>query len=247
MYVGVPVLAKWLTVENTGTDPVSVDKTVIEFLGTQKPYVPQSLAPLSQPWEHDASAVTSSWLYIEANVPHGASVQWMTDPASGSSPGADEPLLNCTYTVGPGLLLANTENARKFTNRTNLRQQESFSTKGETKTNTLTQFETYHVLELVTDSSDLERVALSRHRMTRLLAPQTQENPIFFHGTDSSSAGFKNSIDQMAIVGFEMYIFSFGSGFNLEDLSQSNLDAIAADVQYAKSKGIEVGGYVSSN
>ncbi len=106
----------------------------------------------------------------------------------------------------------------------------------------LTEFDTYRVLELVTDSDNRERVALSRHRMTRLLAPQTQENPIFFHGTDSSNIGFRNSIDQMVAVGFEMFIYSFGSGFKLEDLDKANIDAIAADIQYAKAKGIEVGG-----
>jgi hypothetical protein len=36
-------------------------------------------------------------------------------------------------------------------------------------------FSSFRTLELVTDSVDVERVALSRHRMTRLLAPWTQE------------------------------------------------------------------------
>ena len=36
-------------------------------------------------------------------------------------------------------------------------------------------FTSFRVLELVTDSVDPERVGLSRHRMTRLLAPWTQE------------------------------------------------------------------------
>ncbi len=223
MYVGIPLLAKWLTVQNTASTPVTVDRTVIEYIGTQKPYAPLSLSPQPAPWEHDTSALTTSWLYVEANVPHGALVQWSTDPLSLISPGADEPTLNCTYTTGPGLtLIASSDKA--------------------SKNGILNEFDTYHVLELVTDSDDRERVALSRHRMTRLLAPQTQENPIFFHGTDSSDTGFRNSIDQMAAVGFEMYIYSFGSGFNLENLDKTNVDKVASDIQYAKEKGIEVGG-----
>ena len=44
--------------------------------------------------------------------------------------------------------------------------------------------------------------------MTRLLSPQTMENPIFFHATNTSQY-FKQQIDQMAEVGFEMLIYSF--------------------------------------
>ena len=222
MYVGVPILAKWMTVVNTGTKPVTVNKVVIEYLGTQKPYAPLSFSPMAQPWEHDTSALTASWLYVEANVPHGASINWEMDPSIVFSPGSDQPVLNCSYSVGPGVVLQSTSSRKSRV--------------------VLQQFDTYRVLELVADSYDRERVALSRHRMIRLLAPQTQENPIFFHGTNSSSTGFKMSVDQMAQVGFEMYIYSFGSGFALEDLNKSNIDQIAGDIAYAKSKGIEVGG-----
>ena len=97
-------------------------------------------------------------------------------------------------------------------------------------------------LQFVTDTSDRERVALSRHRMTRLLAPQTQENPIFFHSTNNTPVGFKAGIDQMTEVGFEMYIYSFGSGFNLESTDPGFIEQIATDIAYAKTKGIEVGG-----
>ena len=39
MYVGVPILAKWLTIENAGSTPVTVNSVVIEYLGVQKPYI----------------------------------------------------------------------------------------------------------------------------------------------------------------------------------------------------------------
>ena len=47
----------------------------------------------------------------------------------------------------------------------------------------------------------------------------------------------------MAAVGFEMLIYSFGSGFNLETADAGALAKVKAQVDYAKSKGIEVGGY----
>lgn len=210
MYVGVPVLAKWITVQNTGNTPVSVDSVVIEYLGTQKPY--------------GSPHLSQSWLYVESSVPYGASISWEVDPLATISPGADEPLLSCSYTIGPGVVL----------------QSGPF---GERKSRILLdQFDTYRVLELITDSFDPERVALSRHRMTRLLVPQTQENPIFFHGTDSTPSGFKLAINQMSEVGFEMFIYSFGSGFDMEDLSDDNIGNVTADIRYASSNGIEVGG-----
>jgi hypothetical protein len=47
----------------------------------------------------------------------------------------------------------------------------------------------------------------------------------------------------MAETGFEMVIYSFGSGFTLETTDPTYIKTIKAQVNYAKSKGIEVGGY----
>ena len=49
-------------------------------------------------------------------------------------------------------------------------------------------------------------------------------------------------MDQLAEVGFEMILYSFGSGWNLESNSTAYLESVKADVAYASSKGIEVGG-----
>ena len=252
LYQGVPILAKWMTVKNTMDTPVQVTAVIIEILGTNKPYAPQGLSPQAKPWEHDPTATTVSWLYVEANIPHGASIAWGSDPSLSDSPGADEPLLTCTYVTGPGVILSSESNRNdQLQHDTHWKQlnspHQSVMKHGKYTDKLLAgpmvnEFDTYHVLELLTDTFDLERTALSRHRMTRLLAPQTQENPIFFHGTNSTPEGFRSAIDQMAEVGFEMYIYSFGSGFRLEDLSDANIEAISANIKYAQSKGIEVGG-----
>ena len=47
----------------------------------------------------------------------------------------------------------------------------------------------------------------------------------------------------MSEVGFEMLIFSFGSGINLESADEKYVSYIKSLVDYAKSKNIEVGGY----
>ena len=222
MYQGVPILSKWVSVYYTNTtvvNPVRVNSVEVEILATQKPYVPWNYGSMPHPWER-GSGITGSWLYVETDLAHGTSVYWTDDSKISASPGADEPVLFCSYTAGPGILLSSVKNNSLY----------------------LEVFDSFRVIELVTDSEDKERVALSRHRLTRLLNPQTQENPIFFHATNTTSEGFKSGVDQMVNVGFEMFIYSFGSGFSLENPSESYIQQIKTDIDYAHSKGIEVGG-----
>ena len=165
MYEGVPIMSKWMTVQYTNTTPVTpikINAINVEYLPVQKPYAPWDYGAITHPWDL-GNGITGSWLYVETDQPHGTTVQFMADPAAGASPGASEPLLVCTYYEGgPGVLMANIPTVSSY----------------------LTQFDSFRVLELITDTDDRERVGLSRHRMTRLLAPHTQENPIFFHAID---------------------------------------------------------------
>jgi hypothetical protein len=67
-------------------------------------------------------------------------------------------------------------------------------------------------------STEDERMGLGVRKLTRLLAPQTSETPLFMHLTNTSPEGVKNAVNQIVATGggFDMIIFSFGSGFNLE-------------------------------
>ncbi len=104
-------------------------------------------------------------------------------------------------------------------------------------------FESFRTYELLYDSTDKERCGLEERKMYRLLAPWTSENPIFLHLTTTNTAEVKAAIDQCANVGFEMVILSFGSGLNMEDTSAANISKFRDLVDYARSKGIELGGY----
>ena len=53
--------------------------------------------------------------------------------------------------------------------------------------------ESFKVHEMLVGPHDLERLAMAKHRLLRLLAPQTQENPIFFHSIYSVSDLTKHS------------------------------------------------------
>ena len=105
------------------------------------------------------------------------------------------------------------------------------------------EFVSFKVLELVVPSDCQERRGLARRRMTRVLAPWVLENPVFFHMVNSSTVAVRELIDQMAEVGFEMMIYSFGSGFDLESSDLTYLNQVRDTVDYARSRGIEVGGY----
>lgn len=105
------------------------------------------------------------------------------------------------------------------------------------------QSESFKVHELVVASSDKERTALAKHRMVRLLAPHVQETPMFFHMVHSDSASVRLVLDQMAEIGFDMMIYSFGSKFDIESENETYIKQMTADIAYANSKGIEVGGY----
>jgi hypothetical protein len=108
---------------------------------------------------------------------------------------------------------------------------------------TVAEFVSFRTFLIATDTYDAERLGLSVRRLYRLWAPHSMENPIFFHATDTTTPGFSQEIDQMAATGFEMLIYSFGSGFNLETTDPTYLAQVKGQINYAKSKGIEVGGY----
>ena len=101
----------------------------------------------------------------------------------------------------------------------------------------------FRVFELLVGSEDPERLGLAKRRLTRRLAPQTMEFPIFFHLTDANQ--IRQGADQCAEVGFTMIMLSFGSGFDLEQIvaNKTALLKLQSDIAYANSKGIEVAGY----
>ncbi len=104
-------------------------------------------------------------------------------------------------------------------------------------------FNSFRTYELVYDNYDKERCGLAQRRMYRVIAPWVTENPIFLHLTTTDPAKVKAAINQCADVGFEMVILSFGSGLNMEDTSAANIGKFKDLVDYARRRGIELGGY----
>ena len=235
MYPGIPLLTQWVTVNSTGAAAAGVVVTGA---------APVSLR-LAQPYSRRAPSAgtgdlqvdTTSWLYVQTDQAHGTQIQWLTDSAAPADPGADEASLLTNYTSGPGVILSGGAAGAATRGRPPLLHPTHIGA------GAAAEFVSFRTFLLVTDTAEPERFGLSVRRLYRLWAPHTLENPIFFHATDTTTAGFQLEVDQMAAVGFEMLIYSFGSGFNLETADPVYLATVKAQIAYARSKGIEVGGY----
>jgi hypothetical protein len=104
-------------------------------------------------------------------------------------------------------------------------------------------FESFRVFELVFDSTERERRGLALRRMYRTVAPWVTENPLILHVVSTEPEVVRTAIDQAAECGFEMVSLSFGSGLNMEDDSEANLDEFRGLNDYAMAKGVHLGGY----
>ena len=104
-------------------------------------------------------------------------------------------------------------------------------------------FESHRTWELIHDSWERERKTLQIRKMYRIASPWVAENPIFMHVRRADNEAVMKAVDQCAEVGFEMIIMTFGSGVKVENASPENLERMKSLADYAHSKGIALGGY----
>jgi hypothetical protein len=232
MYEGIPVFAKWVTVQNAGERTVTIDSLTTTILAvaerisdvggfrTTKPRIPPS-----EPDQNDWAQIANTRLYVESDYSFcrgstfspDQAVFWMPDSQYQTQVHYDRTwphVLTTRYPFGPDVQLA----------------------PGQT-------FESFRANVLVQDSDDRERRGLAIRRMYRVLAPWVTENPILMHLRVSDSQAIRNAVDQCAATGFEMIVLSFGSGLDMESTDPAYLARVKAEFDYAHSKGIEIGGY----
>ena len=217
LYDGIPVMAKWLDVTNTGSESVTIDNFVSEVLAAVEygSAVETRHYGIRPPNIH----VETDYAFASFNVDDANHhvVRWEPDPDYSSQVNylrLTPCLLKVSPEIGP---------AKKL---------EPDST-----------FTSFRTFLLPHDSYDRERQGLALRRMYRTLAPWTTENPLMMHARFADWPQVKKAIDQCAEVGFEMVILTFGSGFNIEDDSEEYLAKMKSYADYARSRGIEIGGY----
>jgi hypothetical protein len=218
IYDGIPLICKWLSVENKSKESVRIDNAVNEILATPEEesavvgkvdqmkiphgiYIESNYA-FNNAMKADLSDQTTHW---KADSTYTSQVNYLYDTP-------------CVLEVYPGFGIG-----------IRLQAGETFSS---IRTN-----------ELLLDSYDRERNGLAQRKMYRAIAPWTTENPIFMHLVSSDPEKVKSCIDQCVATGYEGLIISFGSGLNMEDTSATNIAKFKALADYAHSKGTLIGGY----
>ncbi|MBN9501497.1 MAG: alpha-galactosidase [Armatimonadetes bacterium] len=215
MYDNMPVLGKWITIHNQGPEPVRLNKFISETLAVVEP---ESIVESTNQWrEPNLTVVTDYSFGGMAQTNSNRTAYWVEDPEYQTQVNYDRKtpcLLEVRPPLGPDVDIAPGKD--------------------------LATFRTY---ELVHDSYERERQGLAIRQMYRTLAPWSTQNPIMLHLTSTDPKVVHTAIDQAAEVGFEMVIFSFGSGLNMEDASPANIARFKAFREYANSKGLLLGGY----
>jgi len=215
MYQGIPLLAKWLTIQNGSHEPVRLNTFISEILAAVE-Y--ESRVEQSQQWEYPNIHVESDYAF-HGGDPKSANktTHWVVDPQYRTQINylrKTPVMLESRPPLGPDRII------------------EPGSV-----------FESFRTFELIFDSTERERKGLALRRMYRTIAPWVTENPIIMHVRHADPKSVRLAIDQCAEVGFEMVIMTFGSGFNMENIDPDYMAQMKELVDYAHSKGIELGGY----
>lgn len=218
LYDGIPTLCKWVTIQNKSQKSLHINQVINEILATPE----EESAVVGKPEQMKKP----QRIYIENNFAFNNAMRydlsdqathWKTDSlyTSQVNYNYETPCLLEVYpTLGVGIDL--------MPNQT---------------------YNSIHSYELLLDSYDRERNGLARRQFYRTVTPWTTQNPIFMHLVSTDPAVVKRGIDQCAETGYEMVILSFGSGLNMEDASDANIQKFKALADYAHSKGILLGGY----
>lgn len=216
LYDGLPMISKWVSVENEGKTEFIVNNIKSEHLAVTEA---ESAVEHKQRWEMPPIFAESDFAFgsMSPNAAQNACVEWKVDS---------------TYTTQVNYLLQ-TPSLLVCMPKTGMGQEVAAGAS----------FDSMRLWELIYDSYDRERRGLSERKMYRTISPWVTENPVIMHVSSAKDQPVKAAIDQCAEVGFEMVIMTFGSGFDIENTSPENLQRMKDLKDYAKSKGIALGGY----
>lgn len=218
LYDALPLICKWLSVENGSRRSFKLNAVVNEILAV----VEEESAVIGRP----ESMKKQSGIYVETNYAFNNAMRydlcdqtlhWKIDSTYTSQVNYnyDTPCILEVYPdKAPGVVLKPGE-----------------------------AFNSIRTFELLMDSYDRERRGLAIRKMYRTIAPWTTSNPIFMHLVSKNDDEVKNAIDQCAGTGYEALILSFGSHLNMEDSSGVNIRKWKLLADYAHAKGIMIGGY----
>ena len=218
LYDGIPLIVKWVSIENKSDTIFKLNRVMNEVLAL----VEEESAVVGTPEEMKKQ----HGIYVETNYAFNNAMRydisdqtthWKTDSVYTSQ-------VNYNYQT-PCLLEVYPEKAPGIELQV-----------GELFTSVRTH-------ELLMDSYDRQRRGLMIKKMYRTVAPWTTQNPIFMHLVSRNDTEVRSAIDQCFATGYEAVILSFGSHLNMEDSSMRNIAQWKALTTYAHSKHVLLGGY----
>lgn len=218
IYDGIPLMVKWVSIENASPGRFVINRVVNEILAT----VEEESAVVGGPTE----MLTQQGIYVETNYAFNNAMKyrlsdqtlhWKTDPLYTSQ-------VNYNYET-PCLLEVYPKQ-----DPNEVLEPGAF-------------FKSVRTHELLMDSYDRQRRGLMIKKMYRTVAPWTMQNPIFMHLVSKNDEEVTQAIDQCAATGYEAVILSFGSHLQMEDTSEKNISKWKTMADYAHKKGILLGGY----
>jgi len=215
LYDGIPLLSKWLVARNATGHPLRLNRFACEILAAVEP---ESIVDPSPAWLLPDLLVETDYTFGGMSGPnHSAGVVWGPDPLYSSQVNYERLtpcLLECRPPIGPDQIIPSGGS-----------------------------FESFHAFELAAGAGDRERRGLALRRMYRTIAPWATENPVLMHVRSARPEAVRLAIDQCAEVGFDMVILTFGSGFDFESRNPAYQAGVKDLADYARSKGIALGGY----
>ena len=191
LYQGLPIMAKWLTVENPSATAVTVDKLESEILAVQQDQVerlhlesdysfaevnarPEEVMPYDK-----TKAATMKYM-------GGTTTQWSADPD----------YFSCApQGAAGGLVRSLPAHYCLVTSRVPLGPAQRVEPGGH--------FQSMFTFELLQDSDDRERQSLAHRRLYRILAPQTSQQFLAVHARTGELPAIRHLLDQMAAVGLD--------------------------------------------
>ena len=218
LYDGLPLIVKWLSVENKTNATIKLGRVVNEVLGL----VEEESAVVGSPEEMKKQ----HGIYVETNYAFNNAMRydisdqtthWKTDSAYTSQVNYNYQT-PCVLEVFPEKLIA-----------------------VELQPGAI--FKSVRTHELLMDSYDRQRRGLMIKKMYSTIAPWTTQNPIFMHLVSKNDDEVKRAVDQCAATGYEAVILSFGSHLNMEDSTAANIARWKTLADYAHDKSILLGGY----
>ncbi|MHA1684320.1 MAG: alpha-galactosidase [Promethearchaeota archaeon] len=256
IYDGIPLISKWITVENKSRSSIHLDSFTSEILAVVdvKPGSAGGMVGGTSTWPHVYFESDFSFRGMTAEQANQV-VHWVTDPQYKSQVAFldnDKILMEASLKIGPGIDVPPRpgENPERAPNILEGLVPWAEEASWEPPA---WRFESFRLFELVMDSDSRQRRGISICRMYKKIAPWVTENPIMLHLISFDPAIIENAIKQMEDVGFEMLIFSFGSNFNSSVLElavehpewfDEMLKEIKVDfIDMIKAKGFDVGGY----